>query len=206
MKQIKRLRDAGYAIEDASEQKIRVIFLSFKIENDVAISFPKHKILNNNSWAVTRFLNHHGGVNCSKNREELKKYDLYKDDLCNEIYYNIKVSGESEALTEKFLTGEFILFGFVPKIGWVKVYYQSIGLLSEYKLVRKKVFPVVMICGNCAYFQNGACIHPNTRDNCGDSDSNRECYHGGFVSVVYNGELYNVAEKENFRLHKKLNK
>ncbi len=84
MKQIKRLRDAGYAIEDASEQKIRVIFLSFKIENDVAISFPKHEILNNNSWAVKRFLNHYGGVNCSKNREELKKYDLYKDDLCNE--------------------------------------------------------------------------------------------------------------------------
>jgi len=81
MKQIKRLRDAGYAIEAASEQKIRVIFLSFKIENEVAISYPKHKILNNNSWAVTRFLNHHGGVNCLKDREQLKQYDLYRGNL-----------------------------------------------------------------------------------------------------------------------------
>ena len=132
----------------------------------------------------------------------LKKH--IKDDILNEFTYDIKIPGESEALTEKFLTGEFILFGNIPKIGWVKVYYQSIGLLSEYKLVRKKVFPVVMICGNCAYFQNGACIHPNTRDNCGDSDSDRECYHGGFVSVPYNWELYNVAEKEKFRLHNRI--
>ena len=61
-----------------------------------------------------------------------------------------------------------------------------------------------MICGNCAYFQNGACIHLNTRDNCADSDSDRECYHGGFVSVPYNWELYNVAEKEKFRLHNRI--
>ena len=131
------------------------------------------------------------------------KNNIKDGEFVNEFIYDIKIPGESDALTEKFLTNEFILFGFIPKKGWVKVFYESIGLLCEYKLVRKKVFPVVMICGNCAYFQNGACIHPNSRDNCGDNDSDRKCYHNGFTSVPYNWDSYNMSEKEKFRLHKR---
>ena len=58
------------------------------------------------------------------------------------------------------------------------------------------------ICGDCAYFDKGACIHSNSRDNCGDSDSDRKCYHNGFASVPYNWDSYTCDEKEKFRLHK----
>lgn len=126
--------------------------------------------------------------------------------VLDEFTYDIKIPGESKSLSEKFKTGEFILFGFVPEKGWVKVFYQSIGLLDNYKLIRKKFFPVVWICGNCAYFMNGACIHPNSRDNCGDSDSDRKCYHNGFASVPYNWDSYTCDEKEKFRLHKTIKK
>jgi len=129
-----------------------------------------------------------------------------KDDVLNEFNYDIKVPGQTKSLIEKFQSGEFILFGFIPSKGWVKVFYQSIGLLSEYKLVRKKVFPVVLVCGNCIYFDRGACIHPNSRDTCGHSDSDRKCYHNGFASIPYNWEAYTISEKEKFRLHSKIKK
>ena len=126
-----------------------------------------------------------------------------KHHVLDEFTYDIKIPGESKSLSQKFKTGEFILFGFVPEKGWVKVFYQSIGLLDNYKLIRKKVFPVVWICGNCAYFDKGACIHSNSRDNCGDSDSDRKCYHNGFASVPYNWDSYTCDEKEKFRVFKK---
>lgn len=124
--------------------------------------------------------------------------------VLDEFTYDIREPFESKELTERFKTGRFILFGNIPEKGWVKVFYQSIGVVNEYKLIRKKVFPVVWICGNCAYFENGACLHANSRDNCADNDSDRKCYHNGFTSVPYNWDSYKQHEKEKFRLHKKI--
>lgn len=123
--------------------------------------------------------------------------------VLDEFTYDIKIPSESKSLSEKFRTGKFILFGFAPEKGWVKVFYQSIGLLDNYKLVRKKVFPVVWICGNCAYFDRGACIHSNSKDTCGHSDSDRKCNNNSFTSIPYNWDSYTNDEKEKFRVFKK---
>ncbi len=77
IKSIKRLRDVGYAIESADEKVIKVVYLSFTIQKDTATFYPQTTLISNNQKSVTKFLNHHGGVNDMKQREELKQYDKY---------------------------------------------------------------------------------------------------------------------------------
>lgn len=77
MENIKRLRDAGYAINFASDKAIEVTSLFFVIEEGKAVFYPEGILLNRNPWAVTRFLNRHGAVNDMKHREQLKQYDKY---------------------------------------------------------------------------------------------------------------------------------
>lgn len=129
-----------------------------------------------------------------------------KNKIVDEFTYDIKIPDQSKSLTEKFKTGEFILFGFVPEKGWVKVFYQSIGLLDKYKLVRKKVFPIVEICGNCIYYDECYCSHLKTKDNCGDRDHDRKCDINSFCSIPYNWDSYTHYEKESFRLNKTIKK
>jgi hypothetical protein len=74
---IKRLRDAGYAIESASEKVIKVVYLSFTIQKDTVIFYPQTTSISNNQKSVTKFLNHHGGVNNGEHREKLEQYDKY---------------------------------------------------------------------------------------------------------------------------------
>lgn len=121
----------------------------------------------------------------------------------NEFIYDVKIPSESKDLTKAFQTGEFILFGFVPEKGWVKVFYESIGLVDKYLLVRKKVFPIIEICGNCTYFDRGACLHKNSRDTYADSDTDRKCYNKSFVSIPWDWDSYTNKEKDGFR-HRKI--
>lgn len=79
MNQIKRLRDAGYAIDWAGINAIRVVYLFFVIEEGKAVFYPESTLLNHNPWAVTRFLNHHGAVNNMEQRKQLKQYDKYRE-------------------------------------------------------------------------------------------------------------------------------
>ena len=61
-----------------------------------------------------------------------------KPQVVCEFIFDIRQPKQNKELTEKFKTGEFVLFGFIPEKGWRKVWYQSIGSVDKYKLVRKK--------------------------------------------------------------------
>lgn len=126
-----------------------------------------------------------------------------KHHFLDEFIYDIRDPLESKELTEMFKTGKFILFGFIPELGWKKVFYQSIGLINQYKLVRKKVFPINLTCGSCAYYEECFCCHIKTKDNCGDRDSDRKCDINSFVSIPYNWDSYTNQEKEAFRVFNK---
>ena len=84
MKQIQRLEECGYLVIHSSKEVIQVLYLDFIIKDNNGSKevnkYPKIKTINNNSWAVTRFLNKYGGINCSKERELLKYYkeNLFK--------------------------------------------------------------------------------------------------------------------------------
>ena len=84
MKQVQILRDAGYAVDFANKKCIRVhkLFPFSYVNNQgetVVEWYPESELLNNNPWAVTRFLNRCGSVGCLTHREMLQQYDTYKE-------------------------------------------------------------------------------------------------------------------------------
>ena len=84
MKLVQKLRDAGYAVDLANKNTIRVHKLfpySYVTDQGETVVewHPESELLSNNPWAVTRFLNRHGSVGCLTHREMLKQYDTYKE-------------------------------------------------------------------------------------------------------------------------------
>jgi len=82
MELVKKLRDAGYAVDLVNKKVIRVVYLFSVLEIDkngkyIPHFYPEAELLNRNPWAITRFLNRFGGVNDKKQRAILKKYDTY---------------------------------------------------------------------------------------------------------------------------------
>ena len=81
MKQAYRLLDAGYAITHIDECFIQLMLMKLKIEDGNVEYYPYRKQIKNNAWAVTKFMNYYGGVNCQKHRDELSQYNNLKKEL-----------------------------------------------------------------------------------------------------------------------------
>lgn len=115
----------------------------------------------------------------------------------NEFIYYVKEPKQLNDLTKKFLTGEYILFGRKPNNVWARVYWDTIGALEIYKLVKKKKFPSTKTCGDCAYFNNSFCNHKLAKDS-NIKNNDTICNIGRFVAVPYNWGDYSVDEKNRF--------
>lgn len=81
MKQVYRLLDVGYAITYVDVYFIELILMKLKIEDGRVEYYPYRTQIKNNAWAVTKFLNYYGGVNCQRHRDELSQYNKSRKEL-----------------------------------------------------------------------------------------------------------------------------